>query len=122
MRLRMLIVLGIALLMPSQAFVKADDPISGTAKVVRHTYRALFEKKPPLAGRDPGVEDLAKEIDWLEHLIESYGSAVPKHPDVWGEARLTKHRFDYEREIAKRFNSDVFKETLQASVLRTNGT
>ncbi|HEX3655745.1 MAG TPA: hypothetical protein VHV55_08070 [Pirellulales bacterium] len=45
---------------------------------------------------------------------------MAKQPDVWGEARLTKCRYQYEVELQKRFNSDDFKETLQASVRQTD--
>lgn len=36
----------------------------------------------------PSVKKLAQEIDCLEKHIEKYGSIVPKHADVWGQARL----------------------------------
>jgi hypothetical protein len=96
------------------------QPLEKLAHGLCEAERCLFGKKPPHAERDLSVEQLAKEIDWLEHLIDSYGSVVPKQPDVWGEARLTKCRYQYEVELQKRFNSDDFKETLQASVRQTD--
>ena len=55
----------------------------------------LTRQKPPTA-RDFSAETLAKEIDYLEFHIDTYGTVVPKQPDVWGQARLTKHRQEYE--------------------------
>jgi hypothetical protein len=40
---------------------------------------------------------LADDLDRIEMHIEKYGSIVPKAPDVWGQARLTKHREEFEQ-------------------------
>lgn len=96
------------------------DPFKKAAAAVRNTHRWLWGKKSPHPAAEPDVEVLAREIDWLEHLIESYGSVTPKHPDVWGEARLTRFRHEYEREIAKRFDSGLFSETLQGALRRSD--
>lgn len=96
------------------------DPVEKAAAAVRDTHRWLWAKKPPHSGRRAEFEKLAKEIDWLEHLIESYGTVVPKQADVWGEARLTRYRHEYEREISKRFDSGVFNETLQGAIRRSD--
>lgn len=45
---------------------------------------------------EPTVMALAHDLDILEKHIDWYGSVVPKVPDVWGQARLTKHREDFE--------------------------
>jgi hypothetical protein len=66
----------------------------------------------------PSVERLAREIDWLEAVIDTYGAIVPKQPDVWGEARLTRHRHQIEQELAK--DLDRFRETLNASLRRSD--
>lgn len=42
---------------------------------------------------------LAQRIDHLEKQIDKYGSIVPKHADVWGQARLMMHRQEFEREM-----------------------
>src|SRR5262249_42889271 len=47
------------------------------------------------------VRGLACEIDCLEKQIEKYGTVVPKHADVWGQARLMMHRQEFEREMRK---------------------
>ncbi|HVW37851.1 MAG TPA: hypothetical protein VHB99_11120, partial [Pirellulales bacterium] len=109
-----------AAILVSAGFPAHAEPVKKIAEALRHVYRCAFGKKPPHSHSRLDVEELAKEIDWLEHLIESYGSIVPKQPDVWGEERLTKHRHEYEREIAKRFNSDTFDAGLQAAVRRSD--
>ena len=95
------------------------DGIKGLFKALHEAGRALHHKKPDVEGIPP-VEEVADQIDHLEHVIETYGSVVPKQPDIWGEARLTKHRRDYEREIAKRFTEEGFSATLQASIRRSD--
>jgi hypothetical protein len=102
------------------ASISSAQTIKCLIEDVRDANRAIFGKSSPKAPKDPSVEELAKEIDWLEHLIETFGTIVPKQPDVWGEARLTRARFEYDREVSKRFNSDDFKETLQASVRQSD--
>ena len=50
---------------------------------------------------DPSLMSVAHDLDHLERHIDWYGSIVPKTPDVWGQARLTKHRQEYEAEMSK---------------------
>ncbi|MFG0333993.1 MAG: hypothetical protein ACF8TS_11575, partial [Maioricimonas sp. JB049] len=64
------------------------------------------------------VEELARRIDRLERHIEEYGTVVAKSPDVWGEARLTKYRRDYEEVISKELTT--FEVTLNASISRSD--
>lgn len=97
----------------SQTFRLRDNSQS-----LRQIKRSLFEKKNPRAERNPCVEDVAREIDWLEHHIETYGTIVPKQPDVWGESRLTRYRHDVEKQLKNEL--DKFNATLQASVRRSD--
>src|SRR5258708_1118233 len=62
-------------------------------------------------GEKPTMHALACGLDHLERHIERYGSVVAKVPDVWGQARLTKYREEFEKEMAT--NIPLFKETLQ---------
>jgi hypothetical protein len=55
--------------------------------------------RPPATPIDGCVERLAGEIDWLEKYIDSYGSIVAKHPDVWGQSRLMRHRVELEKTL-----------------------
>ncbi|HTU25005.1 MAG TPA: hypothetical protein VMF30_06390, partial [Pirellulales bacterium] len=63
---------------------------------------------------EPTVESLAYDLDKLEAHIERYGSIVAKQPDVWGQARLTAHRQEFEAQMASQLNA--FDYTLQGSV------
>ncbi len=67
---------------------------------------------------NPTVMALAHDLDHLEEHIDKYGSIVAKQPDVWGQARMTKHREEFEREMAK--DLTAFKATLQGSISRTD--
>ncbi len=66
----------------------------------------------------PTVQALACDLDRLERHIEKYGSVVAQHPDVWGQARLTKHREDYENQMSAEL--DKFTFTLQGSLARSD--
>ena len=61
-------------------------------------------KGPEVTTKEPCVERLAQEIDWLERHVEQYGSVVAKQPDVWGQARLTKHRDELEKQLFEQLN------------------
>lgn len=57
-----------------------------------------------LACPGPAIGDFARiagQIDRLEKEIDKHGSVVPKHADIWGQARLTMHRQEFEREMKK---------------------
>jgi hypothetical protein len=66
------------------------------------------------AGTKPTVEALAHDVDLLERYIDKYGSVVTKQPDVWGQARLTRHRQEFESQLAAQL--DTFGFTLQGTV------
>ena len=82
--------------------------------------QSLFKMRAPKAPADPAVEQLAEEMDWLENHIDNYGSVVPKQPDVWGQARLTKHRQEFEEEMYAQLNQ--FKVLLNGTVARSDET
>jgi hypothetical protein len=63
---------------------------------------------PPVTRSDPAVEELAKNLDWLEHQLEQWGSIVPKTPDIWGDARLTKYRREVEEQLHKQISNFTF--------------
>ena len=64
------------------------------------------------------TELLATEIDALEKYVNDQGTVVAKAPDIWGEARLTKHRHEFEIELAKELKT--FKPTINASIRATD--
>lgn len=78
---------------------------------------SLHRTKPPTQA-EPSVETLAQEIDYLEHHIDTFGTVVAKQPDVWGQARLTKHRQEFERVMAQELLG--FKDTLQGAIRRSD--
>ncbi|WP_171470480.1 hypothetical protein [Frigoriglobus tundricola] len=54
----------------------------------------------PTVTNDPTVRALACDLDHLEKHIEWYGSVVAKVPDVWGQARLTQYRDEFEKAMS----------------------
>lgn len=66
----------------------------------------------------PTVRALAHDLDSLERHIERYGSVVIQHPSVWGQARLTRHREEFERVM--RDDLCNFEPTLQGALSRSD--
>lgn len=64
------------------------------------------------------VEQLAVSIDRLEKHLDQYGTVVAKDPDVWGQARLTKYRRDYEKILFEKLTK--FTPTINASITRSD--
>ena len=86
-------------------------------KLLAQPFEAKHREKP-VTCVDPCIEQLADQIDWLEHYIDTYGSIVAKHPDVWGESRLMRHRYEYERQMASQL--DKFKVLMNAALRRSD--
>ena len=86
-------------------------------KVLAAPFDAMHRKKPR-TGHDSAIERLAEEIDWLEHHIDRYGTIVAKHPDVWGESRLMRHRYEYEQQMAAQL--DRFEVRMNAALRRSD--
>jgi hypothetical protein len=61
-------------------------------------FRAAHRDAPPLPA-DPCLDEFTREVLWLEHHVDHYGSVVAKAPDVWGQNRLTRHRSEYEEQM-----------------------
>ncbi len=66
----------------------------------------------------PTVHALASDLDRLEKHIECYGSVTAKVPDIWGQARLTQYREDFERTMKD--NLTKFDANLQGNVARSD--
>jgi hypothetical protein len=94
------------------------------AREFGHVFRTLAaplqaaHRIPPPPSGDPCLEDLAKQIDWLEHHLACYGTVVAKQPDVWGQSRLTRARLEYEEEMRKQLG--LFTERTTASIRRSD--
>jgi len=86
-------------------------------RMLKQPIEALHREKPE-TGYDGAVEQLASQIDWLEHYLDAYGTVVAKHPDVWGESRLTRHREEYERQMADQLGA--FDVRMNASLRRSD--
>jgi hypothetical protein len=59
------------------------------------------------------TERLATEIDALECYLNDQGTVVAKSPDIWGEARLTTHRQEFDKKLAEKLGK--FEPTFNAS-------
>ena len=64
------------------------------------------------------VERLASQIDKVEEHIDEYGTVVAKAPDVWGQARMTKYRREYEEILSKK--KDGFELRLNGALSRSD--
>lgn len=82
-----------------QSAAHAQAPATRLSRLIPWAPHQVGKK--PETGSDKSIEELAKNIDWLENRLNLYGTVVPKTPDVWGEARLTAHRQEFE-EMLKR--------------------
>ncbi|MAT71818.1 MAG: hypothetical protein CMJ58_20100 [Planctomycetaceae bacterium] len=89
-------------------------------RVVRLVEEKEYNGTPPEMCEDTAIEELAENIDWLEHHIDRYGSVVAKQPDIWGEARLTKHRDEFERMLYQELNQ--FQFTLNAAIRQSDSS
>ncbi|MEM7474670.1 MAG: hypothetical protein AAF483_06735, partial [Planctomycetota bacterium] len=111
-----------AVLFGNMTFGLADDKFGGFFRAIRRGLRNSDEKHhervEPNACTHAGVEELAGQLDWLEHHIEIYGSVIPKQPDIWGEARLTRHRQQVEEELEKQLTQ--FGDSIQGSLSRSD--
>lgn len=88
-----------------------------TAVFVALGFVTLGEAGGPL--RNPlrsrtSVEHLAEKLDKLEKQMQYTGRITVKAPDVWGQARLTAHREEFERQMAAQLTN--FKVSSQAQI------
>jgi len=80
-------------------------------------FEAAHREKPPIE-TDPCVDELAARLEWIEHRIDTHGSIVAKQPDVWGQSRLTRHRYEYEEQLRRQL--DRFEERAHAAIRRSD--
>ena len=104
------------LLQPMVTPTAEADPIFG--RLTRMVKEAHYHGEEPETCEVTAIEDLAKNIDWLEHHVDRYGSIVAKQPDIWGEARLTKHRDEYERLLFQELGG--FETRINAAIVQTD--
>lgn len=89
-----------------------------TSEKIEHFKDELVAVPPPKVHVLPSMSTLAHDLDCLEQQIDWYGSVVAKAGDVWGEARLTRHREEFEKEIVKDLSE--FEEKINASESRAD--
>ncbi len=70
------------------------------------------------AWRPSCVEKLAAAVDRLERYVDEHGSIAAKVPDVWGEERLTQHRYEFESQMAD--DVDEFAARVNATIRRAD--
>ncbi len=114
MRLWAVVLLGLGLFLSEPA--RAGD-LYKPFKLLAQPFEAKHREKP-VTGVDCSIEQLADQIDWLEHHIDTHGSIVAKHPDVWGESRLMRHRYEYEEQMAAQLGQ--FKVLMNAALRRSD--
>ena len=69
----------------------------------------------PFRRQRTSVESLAETIDKVERSLQYHGRVTVKAPDVWGQARLTRHRQEFETQMAQQI--DAFPaDSLQAEI------
>jgi hypothetical protein len=64
------------------------------------------------------MKQVGHMIDCVEDDIRDDGFVAVKHPDVWGQARMTKYRVDFENGMVD--NTTKFESILSAAVLRAD--
>ncbi|MEM6692522.1 MAG: hypothetical protein AAF664_24040, partial [Planctomycetota bacterium] len=81
---------------------QAGDPIRWARRVVSWPLRRPV---PPEMPDDPAIDELARNLDWVEQELGRWGTVSAKGPDIWGEARLTKYRREIEEQLAAELGS-----------------
>jgi hypothetical protein len=92
--------------------------LQGLAAPLRAAHRAPPVPRHPPAECGDSIEQLAAEIDWLEHHLNAYGSIVAKQPDVWGQSRLMRHRHEYEAQLQRQLGEFAIRS--QAAIRRSD--
>ena len=87
--------------------------VSASCQPIGMNYESSFS-----TGNPPTAQDLAAELDGLEREIDRYGSVAAQQPSVWGQARLTKYREEFETQMSAQLTA--FQPTLQGSLSRTD--
>ncbi|MFM8953155.1 MAG: hypothetical protein ACKOOF_08880 [Planctomycetaceae bacterium] len=86
-------------------------------QTIAQPFKVLHRQAPP-AGCETPVDGMAREVDWLLHHLNTHGSIVAKEPDVWGQNRLTQHRYDYEEQMRRQLG--MFSERTSAALRRSD--
>jgi hypothetical protein len=86
-----------------------------------HKRKSVDESTRTHAHKNPegvGLADVARQIDELDRELFREGTIGVKSPDVWGQNRLTRHRVQFEKEMASRLGD--FKVLLNGAMRKTD--
>lgn len=86
-----------------------------------HKRKSVDESTRTHAHKNPegvGLADVARQIDELDRELFREGTIGVKSPDVWGQNRLTRHRVQFEKEMASRLGD--FKVLLNGAMRQTD--
>ena len=86
-------------------------------QTIAQPFKAAHRQPPPTGSETP-IDGIAAQIDWLAHHIDVHGSIVAKEPDVWGQNRLMRHRYDYEEQMRRQLG--MFTERTTAALRRSD--
>ncbi len=86
-------------------------------QTIAQPFKAVH-RQPPSAGCETPIDGIADQIDWLAHHIDAHGSIVAKEPDVWGQNRLMRHRYEYEEQMRRQLG--MFSERTSAALRRSD--
>ena len=86
----------------------AIQSIFPASSVADNPFKYFSKKRPKSC-----AEQLAEVVEKLEEKIHRQGTVVAKVPDIWGEARLTRYRHQFEMQMAEEV--DKFQPSFQAS-------
>ncbi|MCU0714448.1 MAG: hypothetical protein MUC43_20550 [Pirellula sp.] len=90
--------------------------------ITKLTSWAKSHGKPPTTAEDKSLEQLAANVDWLEHHINQWGSVSSKAPDVWGEEvalnKFPTRRFLLSPSHCKRKMPELLLQTSRSIPLR----
>jgi len=116
MKMPATLVFAALLVLAASGPTKAGEP-GGFFHALAAPVRALHREKPRTC-QDELLEQLVREVDWLDNQLRAYGSIVAKHPDVWGQNRLARHRAEYEAQLQAQLGG--FQELSHASLRRSD--
>jgi hypothetical protein len=97
---------------------------AGQAREFGHVLKAFAapfkaaHRTPPPPADEPCLDHLVRQVAWMEHHLDCYGSIVAKQPDVWGQNRLTRARLEYEDQMQKQLGE--FTERTSAAIRRSD--
>ena len=85
----------------------------------RLSHLNLFHRRPPEEKGPLTPAELGKKLDHVAESIRNDGLVVLKQPDPFSQARMTKYRREFDKQMSQEL--DKFKVILAGRVLRVDG-